>query len=78
MSILTIVAYYVVGMPLALYFSFTVGMGVKGFWLGYMIIVIFLCISVVILVIFTDWSPKIAEEAKHKNLIDVQDESFQS
>ena len=61
-SVYMLVCYYVVGMPLALLFGFKMEMGVKGFWLGYLIALILMDIGVVIVVVTASWQPITAQK----------------
>jgi Na+-driven multidrug efflux pump len=63
-SIFTLICYYTFGLPMALVFGFKMDMGVKGFWLGFLLALICLDIFVGYLVIWADWSPKIVEMAE--------------
>jgi MATE family multidrug resistance protein len=54
-SIFTLICYYAFGLPLALVFGFKMEMGVKGFWLGFLLALICLDIGVAYLVIWADW-----------------------
>jgi len=58
-SITTLVCYYGAGLPLALYLGFNQSLGVKGFWIGYLIAMVILNFILGFVVIFADWSPKI-------------------
>lgn len=67
-ALFTLCAYYGCGMPLAIVFGFKLGMGVKGFWLGFMLSMISLDIFVAFLVIYADWTPKVLEKAEEEDL----------
>jgi multidrug resistance protein, MATE family len=58
-SMFTLICYYSFGLPMALIFGFKMEMGVKGFWLGFLLALICLDLCVGYLVIWADWSPKI-------------------
>ena len=47
---------------MALLFGFKLEMGVKGFWLGFLLALVCLDVFVAYLVIFADWKPKITAE----------------
>jgi len=69
----TLVAYYGCGMPLSLVFGFKMEMGVKGFWMGFMISLICLDIFVAYLVIFANWEPKTLQKDFEK---EEEDDAF--
>jgi MATE family multidrug resistance protein len=54
-SIVTLVSYYGLGMPLAWHFGFGLEMGIKGFWLGFFLALILLDIGVAWVVIRASW-----------------------
>jgi len=58
-SVTTLIAYYGIGLPFAIYFGFTKELGVKGFWLGYFISMVILDIFVAGFVITADWAPNV-------------------
>jgi len=58
-SVITLIDYYGIGLPFALHFGFTKGMGVKGFWLGYFISMVILDVVIAGLVITAEWTPKV-------------------
>ena len=55
-SILTLVCYYLIGMPLALGFAFKFKMGIEGLWVGFTIASILLDISFYMLIRCTNWN----------------------
>ena len=54
-SIVTIVCYYIIGMPLALVFGFTLEMGLVGFWLGFIIAMFLLDVVMTVVIATSDW-----------------------
>ena len=60
-SIYTLVCYYLIGLPLALWLAFGKEMGVKGLWLGFSIACIILDAGFVVIIECPNWS-KIAEK----------------
>lgn len=68
-SMFTLGCYYAFGMPMALLFGFKMDMGVKGFWLGFLLALICLDLGVAYLVIWANWSPvsAVTEDADEKN-----------
>jgi len=58
-SVTTLISYYGIGLPFALYFGFTKELGVKGFWLGFSISMVILDIFVAGFVITADWAPNV-------------------
>ena len=61
-SIFTLCCYYGFGLPMSLIFGFKLQMGVKGFWLGFLLALIFLDMFVAYLVIWADWEPKVTSQ----------------
>ena len=49
---------------MGLYLGFKKDLGVKGFWIGYLVSLVMLDLIVGFFVIFADWSPKISEKEK--------------
>jgi hypothetical protein len=47
-----------------LFLGFKKELGVKGFWIGYLVSLVMLDIIVGFFVVFADWSPKISEKEK--------------
>jgi len=72
----TCVAYYVCGMPLSLVFGFKMEMGVKGFWMGFMIALIALDIFVAYLVIWANWAPQALIAAEKQIEEEEEDDGF--
>jgi len=64
-SIYTLVCYYIIGLPLALYLAFSKDMGVYGLWLGFSIACIFLDIGFIVIIECANWS-KIAADMQVK------------
>jgi len=60
-SIYTLVCYYLIGLPLALWLAFGKEMGVKGLWLGFSIACIILDTGFVMIIECPNWT-KIAEK----------------
>lgn len=54
-SVFTLICYYLIGLPMALYFAFYVKMGVKGLWLGFTIACIILDIGFWMIINCPDW-----------------------
>lgn len=52
---MTILCYYVIGMPLAVYLGFYCGMDLEGFWLGFIIAMCLVDFVVVYLVVTSSW-----------------------
>lgn len=52
------------GIPLAVYFGFTLKMGLGGFWYGYIIAIFLVDVVVVYLVISSPWKAEHKFEAK--------------
>ena len=61
-SMVLLICYYVGGLPLALIFGFKVGMGVRGFWLGFLFALIVMDGIVSYLIFAADWSPLVQRE----------------
>jgi MATE family multidrug resistance protein len=70
-SIVTLVSYYLIGMPMALYFCFNLDMKLNGLWIGFDIAQIFLDTGLILVVVLPSWE-KIHEESKAK--LDAQSE----
>lgn len=54
-SVYTLFCYYILGLPLALLFGFTLEMGVAGLWFGYTIASIFLDAGFWVIINCCDW-----------------------
>ena len=54
-SIATLICYYAIGMPLALVLGFKHGMGLVGFWVGFMIAMFLLDFVVIVIIVTADW-----------------------
>ena len=61
-SLLILGFYYALGLPLALYFGFSKGMGIKGFWMGMLVAETSLDLTVAYVVMTAKWEPKIGLE----------------
>lgn len=64
-SICNLVSYYLVGLPLAYFLAFKVGLEVRGLWMGLMTGVAVLALSQVGVVVATDWG-RIEQEARER------------
>ena len=64
-SIYTLICYYMIGLPLALYLAFTKDMGVYGLWLGFSIACIILDCGFLFIIECPNWS-RIASEMQVK------------
>ena len=62
-SIYTLICYYILGMPLALVFAFTMKMGIMGLWLGFTIACVILDIGFAMIISCPDWY-KIADDVR--------------
>lgn len=54
-SLCTLLCYYGVGLPLAIYLGFSVGLGVNGFWYGYIIAMAIVDVITLFVVIKSSW-----------------------
>ena len=54
-SIVTLVCYYALGMPLAMWLGFTRHLNLLGFWEGFLIAIIILDIIIAFVVVCSDW-----------------------
>ena len=61
-SIGTLCCYYIFGMPMALLLGFKMGLGVKGFWLGFIFALTLQDIIVGLVIVCADWD--IADKQK--------------
>ena len=61
-SLLTIILYYCIGLPLALYLGFSKGYELAGFWGGFLIVMILLDLAIIYLVVKSDWTREEAEK----------------
>ena len=64
-SIYTLICYYIIGMPLALWLAFSKQMGVYGLWLGFSIATIILDLGFLVIIEYPDWN-RIASEMQQK------------
>ena len=64
-SIYTLICYYIIGMPLALWLAFSKQMGVYGLWLGFSIACIILDLGFLVIIEYPDWN-RIATEMQEK------------
>lgn len=64
MSIATLICYYGVGIPLALFFGFELELGNNGFWYGYIIAMAIVDMVVIYLVVVASWEAKFKLEPK--------------
>ena len=64
-SIYTLICYYIIGMPLALWLAFSKQMGVYGLWLGFSIACIILDLGFLVIIEYPDWN-RIATEMQQK------------
>ena len=55
-SIATLCCYYIFGMPLALLLGFRMGLGVKGFWSGFICALTLQDIIVSLIIVCADWN----------------------
>ena len=55
-SVTTLVIFYAIGLPLALVFGFKLEMGIRGFWLGFTIALIFQDLLVTLIICRADWA----------------------
>jgi len=69
-SIVLLTCYYVAGLPIALLLGFKAEMGVKGFWLGFLIALIIMDTILGYLVVSANWSPDMSIEASAKKTDD--------
>jgi len=69
-SIVLLACYYVAGLPIALILGFKAHMGVKGFWLGFLIALIIMDAILGYLVVSADWSPELIKEEPIKKTDD--------
>ena len=65
---MTLICYYGLGLPLALFFGFTLGMGISGFWLGFLIAVALLDIIIGYIVYTSSWEP-IAQKKEENTVL---------
>ena len=65
-SIVTLVCYYAIGMPLAWHFGFGLNMGIKGFWQGFFIALIILDAGVIYVVVRASWENTNSDKKKNK------------
>ena len=63
-SVATLVLYYGVGIPSALFFGFELELGLSGFWYGYVIAMCFLDLIVIYLVFSSSWQAEFKAEPK--------------
>ena len=66
-SIVLLTCYYVAGLPIALLLGFKAHMGVKGFWLGFLIALIIMDTILGYLVVTANWSPEIGKDKQKKD-----------
>ena len=64
-SVATLVCYYAFGLPLALVLGFKLGMGVRGFWLGFTVALICQDILVTLVILRSKWAVDPKAEAAH-------------
>ena len=64
MSIATLICYYGVGIPLALFFGFELELGINGFWYGYITAMAIVDVVVIYLVVVASWEAKFMLEPK--------------
>lgn len=62
-AILTLVCYYILGMPLALVFAFICKWGIMGLWAGFTIACVILDVGLFMIIYIPDWH-KISEKVK--------------
>ena len=55
-SVTTLVIFYAIGLPLALVLGFKLEMGIRGFWLGFTIALIFQDLLVTLIICRADWA----------------------
>jgi hypothetical protein len=66
--------YYVAGLPIALLLGFKAQMGVKGFWLGFLIALIIMDTILGYLVVTANWSPN--TDGENVETKKIEDESY--
>jgi multidrug resistance protein, MATE family len=64
-AIYSLLAFYLVGIPLGLLFAFPFGLEVNGMWLGFMAAVCIQCVVFVRIIVKTDWQ----EMADHSDAL---------
>ena len=61
---MTLLCYYVIGLPLAIYLGFYAGYHINGFWYGYIVAMAIVDLIVVVIVIKSKWEANFVFEAK--------------
>lgn len=56
-SMMTLICYYVFGLPLALYFAFELDMRVPGLWAGFVVAMFVLDVAVLFIIYKASWKP---------------------
>ena len=64
-SMTTLVIYYAIGLPLALVLGFKLEMGLRGFWLGFTVALIFQNAIVTLIICRADWAVNEKREKAH-------------
>ena len=68
-AIITILSYYLLSVPAAVYLAFYVGMGITGLWIGYFIGILIQAIVLAWLTLNTNWQD-IAAEAQVRFILE--------
>jgi Na+-driven multidrug efflux pump len=70
---MTLICYYGAGLPLALFFGFSMEQGIYGFWLGFLVAVGLLDIVIGYIVYASSWKPLV----KQKEVVSDSDKTDQ-
>lgn len=65
---MTLLCYYVIGLPLAIYLGLYAGFSLNGFWYGYIIAMAIVDVIVIFIVLKSDWVASFVFEAQAKRL----------